>query len=80
MAAVGAEEITLVLHVQGLKATVDILEEGKERTVVSNVDIHALSTEVAGGFVGCTTGVFAVTDEGTSQGAALFKSLSYQGN
>lgn len=80
MAALLAEEVTVVLHVQDLKATVEVLEGGQERAVVSDMDIRALSTEVAGGFVGCTTGIFAVTDEENAKGTALFKNFSYQSN
>ncbi len=80
MVAVGAETITIILQVNDLQATVEVLEKGREQVVVSSLDIRGLSTEVAGGFVGCTTGIFAVTDEEIAQGAALFKSFSYQGN
>ncbi|MBQ9142784.1 MAG: glycoside hydrolase family 43 protein [Lachnospiraceae bacterium] len=80
MMTLNADEVKIILHVQDLKATIDILEKGTERTLVNNVDIHALSTEVAGGFVGCTVGMFAVTDEEAAQESALFKSFSYQGN
>lgn len=80
MTALIADEVKIILHVQDLKATVDILEKDTERTLVNNVDVRALSTEVAGGFVGCTAGMFAVADEEGAQGAALFKSFSYQAN
>ncbi|UQZ77664.1 glycoside hydrolase 43 family protein [Niallia circulans] len=36
-------------------------EDGEEIEVVKNIDAHILSTEVAGGFVGCTMGVYATS-------------------
>ena len=55
--------------------------------ILPYVDIRALSTEVAGGFVGCTVGMFAVdeTDDAkkgeadvTILDAACFRSFSYE--
>ncbi len=56
------KEITVFLRVNDLKATLGLKESGRERIVAKDVDIRALSTEVAGGFVGCTVGMYAVAD------------------
>lgn len=80
MKALSAEEVTIVLQVEDLKATIEISEADKETVMVSDLDIRSLSTEVAGGFVGCTAGIFAVTENEDAQGAVLFKALSYQSN
>ncbi|MGT2682712.1 glycoside hydrolase family 43 protein [Streptococcus porci] len=44
---------------QALKAIV--CSCGKEIIVAENIDVHYLSTEVAGGFVGCTIGIFTTS-------------------
>lgn len=59
------------LEVNGLFATVEIAGQ-KTKTV----DIRALSTEVAGGFTGCTVGLYAVADTETTD-CACFKRFSY---
>ena len=47
------------LRVIGLNASFTI-KQGKEfESVKEDIDISSLSTEIAGGFVGCTVGVFA---------------------
>ncbi len=42
------------------------------------MDIRCLSTEVAGGFVGCTAGIYAVNLEGTKESRVLFTGLTYR--
>lgn len=54
---------TLVLRVQRLRASCFILTAKGMEPVVRNLDISALSTEVAGGFVGCTVGLCATDGE-----------------
>ena len=56
-----------------------MLKDGSLETLVSDLDISALSTEVAGGFVGCTIGVYAEDiEERDEKVKALFKSFSYK--
>lgn len=50
----------------------------REIILAEDVDIRALSTEVAGGFVGCTAGIYAVAEGEEADGYAMFKSLSYE--
>lgn len=63
--------LEVTLEVNGLFATVEIAGQ-KTKTV----DIRALSTEVAGGFTGCTVGLYAVADTETTD-CACFKRFSY---
>ena len=51
----------------------------KVEALVKNLDISALSTEVAGGFVGCTIGLYAMdTEERKEKVKANFKSFAYR--
>ena len=63
----GVLELTLSLKVQGLYADAVLCCDGVEQIVAAKVSIRNLSTEVAGGFVGCTTGVYAVWKDMPSQ-------------
>ncbi|MCR5511653.1 MAG: glycoside hydrolase family 43 protein [Lachnospiraceae bacterium] len=74
-----ASLVTLVIRVNGIKASLFMLKDGNLETLVSDLDISALSTEVAGGFVGCTIGVYAEDiEERDEKVKALFKSFSYK--
>lgn len=50
---------TLVLNVNGIKASCFVLNEKGMTPLIRFLDVSCLSTEVAGGFVGCTVGIFA---------------------
>ena len=50
---------TIMLRVLGLKAFVFIMTEKGPLAIAGNIDVSAMSTEVAGGFVGCTCGIYA---------------------
>lgn len=63
-------QLKLFLRVTGLTAALGIKEEQKEYVIVENVDIRSLSTEVAGGFVGCTVGMYAVMENVTKGNAS----------
>lgn len=74
-----AGELKLRLKVEKLTATVEaICGDGSTVSLCTGQDIRALSTEVAGGFVGCTVGMYAVAPEGSDSGAVCFKTFSYQ--
>lgn len=84
-ASLNHQKAELVLRVEGLQAFVELLtarEGSKERTersvLCGNVDIRALSTEVAGGFVGCTVGMYAVAQWDQRDQAAMFERFSYR--
>ena len=73
---------TIVCKVAGLSASLELLfeQEGETKNILlaQNVDIRDLSTEVSGGFVGCTVGMYAESDsEKDSEDAACFLTFSY---
>ena len=70
---------TLIMKVAGTKASMYSLNEKGLNPFVRDLDISDLSTEVAGGFVGCTVGIFATDGEDRETPVyALFKSFSYE--
>lgn len=72
-------ELKLRLKVENLTATVEALcGDGSTIPLCTGQDIRALSTEVAGGFVGCTVGMYAVASGDCDNGAVCFKTFSYQ--
>ncbi|MCQ2524045.1 MAG: glycoside hydrolase family 43 protein [Lachnospiraceae bacterium] len=72
---------TLVMTVNGLKLSLYSLEEKGMKPFIRDLDISALSTEVAGGFVGCTVGIFATDGEDRPEPVyAKFVSLDYKRN
>lgn len=75
------KEISVAVKVDGLKASVELwpTQDMSERGLFCDaLDIRDLSTEVAGGFVGCTVGMYAVSDGECSGQSACFKSFTYQ--
>lgn len=76
---VAEDSVTLFISVKGLMASLFIGTGNKVEALVKNLDISALSTEVAGGFVGCTVGMYAFdTEEREEPAYACFKSFSYR--
>lgn len=63
--AISGDELTLEIEGKGqcVKGMCHI--NGETITVADNVDSHYLSTEVAGGFVGCTLGVYTTSTNDT---------------
>ncbi len=54
-----------------------LCEKGQDKTVVfSRIETDGM-TEAAGGFVGCTVGMYAVTAEGSDE--VYFKKFTYSG-
>ena len=62
----------LGIMVEGLKANFAVFEGNDAIPIVKGLDISALSTEIAGGFVGCTAGMFAHDRSGREDGEAVF--------
>ncbi len=69
--------LKLYLQVDGLRVTAGYTAGHLDIPAAENLDIRSLSTEVAGGFVGCTAGIYAMVREETEDCRVLFKSLSY---
>lgn len=74
-------DLTLRMEIKGLLADVSVLQSGGTVVykVVSDVDLRFLSTEEAGGFTGCTVGIYASGNGQNSDGRALFRRFSYSG-
>lgn len=71
--------VTLVMRIMGDKASLFVLTDRGMEPFVRNLDISSLSTEVAGGFVGCTVGLFATDGEDREVPVyARFDSFSYK--
>ena len=68
-----------MLQVVGTKATL-LMGAGKlVKPIATGIDISALSTEVAGGFVGCTLGMYATDEEDREDPVkAVFKLFTYR--
>lgn len=71
------DEIKILMEVSGLTVGVKAICDEVETDMLQGIDIHTLSTEVAGGFVGCTIGMYACAGEQTEKGA-IYKDFLYQ--
>lgn len=63
--------VSVSLQVIGLGASITIKQGREFESVKEDIDISSLSTEVAGGFVGCTVGLFA-TDSNENREKPVF--------
>lgn len=73
-----SENVTMYIEVLGLNASLYVGVGNQLQPLVKGVNISALSTEVAGGFVGCTIGMYATSAEEIPDHIyACFKSFSY---
>lgn len=78
-----SSDLKLYLQVNGLCATAGYICDGEDVPAAENVDIRSLSTEIAGGFVGCTAGMYATggdaaTGNTAKKGRVCFANLSYR--
>lgn len=71
------DEIKISLKVDGLIAGIKAICGTTEMNVAQEIDIHSLSTEIAGGFVGCTVGMYALS-EIEKEDKAFYKEFLYQ--
>lgn len=67
---------TMEIDIHGLCADVKVVAQN-QTLEAKDIDIRALSTEVAGGFVGCTIGVYAWAGEDDEKDVT-FKTFSYE--
>ena len=73
----GESELEIQMIIDDLEAQIEVFNSKKEKLLASGkIDIRALSTEVAGGFVGCTVGMYAVSNQQTEE-RACFKAFTY---
>lgn len=71
----GEKAIRMFLQINGLEAAAGIGDEVLE--TCRAIDISSLSTEVAGGFVGCTAGIYATAAGAEPEGYAVFETFAY---
>lgn len=82
---ISCEKAEIVLKVEGLSASVELCFAQAGQSMLTekamlckDLDIRGLSTEVAGGFVGCTVGMYAVGAQECDE-RAWFEDFAYQG-
>ena len=51
--------VEILFQVEEQRGKVSIVQNGEARAVTENIDLRHYSTEYAGGFVGCTVGMYA---------------------
>jgi len=73
-----AEKITFSIRQAGQTASLSYDAGTGEQVLVSGLSTKFLSTESAGGFVGCTVGMYATADGEKSSNTAWFDGISYQ--
>jgi len=72
-------KVSLVMQVFGTKANLLMGVGSEVKPLAMGIDISSLSTEVAGGFVGCTIGMYATDEEERDNPvSAKFTALSYR--
>lgn len=70
--------IKLKLHVEGLTASVFYQTNIEWQLAATDIDLRSLSTEHAGGFVGCTLGLYASGNGEDAGGYSDFETLTYR--
>lgn len=69
--------IILKIVNRGQKANFYCMSKGKYIEIAKQIDVHMLSTEIAGGFTGCTIGMYASSNGKESDNYADFGWMSY---
>ena len=67
----------IILRAENQKASVYIKTEGEQKLAAENINLLPYTTEEAGGFVGCTAGMYASSNGENSSNYADFAWLSY---
>jgi xylan 1,4-beta-xylosidase len=76
-----AGKVQLRIRAEGDTYGFGFSEDGKAwNTLKDKVDARFLSTQVAGGFIGCLFGMYATSSGQPTTNAASFKWLKYEGN
>ena len=76
-ADVSAENICFTITQKGQKADISYSIGDVEKTLVTGLSTKFLSTESAGGFVGCTVGMYASASGAESANSAYFTGIDY---
>ncbi len=74
---VDAEKVTFKIVQKGQSATLSYDTGAGEKVPAEDVSTKILSTESAGGFVGCTIGMFATANGRESSNTAFFSGIDY---
>ncbi len=67
-------DLEIIIKANGLAANFYFVENEKEILLLENISLEEMCTEIAGGFVGCTVGMYATGDD---KSYAKFKSFEY---
>lgn len=76
--SVSSRENILKIVSREQKTSFYVVENGKDIPVLENVEVSFLSTEIAGGFVGCTIGMYATSNGKASSNYADFAWFEYK--
>ena len=67
------------MHCDRQKARIWLFQDGRERLIAEDISLLPYTTEEAGGFVGCTLGVYASSNGEMSDRFADVAWISYEG-
>ena len=73
-----AGSLVLCIVCNGLNAALYYEQNGKTACVAKDVALSFLSTEITGGFTGCTVDMYASANGTASTNHAAFHGLAYQ--
>ena len=73
-----AGPLVLCIACNGLNAALYYEQNGKNACVAKEIDLSFLSTEITGGFIGCTVGMYASANGTASTNHSAFHGLAYQ--
>lgn len=73
-----AGPLVLRIACNGLSAALYYEQNGKNACAAKETDLSFLSTEITGGFTGCTVGMYASANGTASTNHAAFHGLAYQ--
>lgn len=72
------QEVTLTAEIAHLKLKCTLSYGDQPKVVAQDVPVHTLSTEVAGGFVGSTLGVYTVSAQNAEESKLCIKKVTYK--
>ena len=73
-----AEKVSFTISQKGQTATLSYQAGAGEKVLASEISTKFLSTESAGGFVGCTIGMFTTANGKESSNSAFFSGIDYK--
>jgi len=76
IASVPCDDSVKTWTIHGDNRNVEVLVNGEN--IAKDINVDALTTEISGGFVGCTIGVYAATKQESNNNFATFESIEIQ--